>query len=92
MSATPNSHPVSLMLPEHTVTQLDELVRHGPFVSRQEAVVAAVDRLYADEGARHLTTRQEAFARLGGALHLGPTRESLRQAELDRLAWESQHR
>jgi Arc/MetJ-type ribon-helix-helix transcriptional regulator len=92
MPVTPDSHHVSLELPKHTVTQLDELVRHGHFVSRQKAVVAAVDRLYADEEPRHLTTRQEAFTRLCGALHLGTTRESLRQAELDRLAWESQHR
>lgn len=92
MSVTPDPQHVSLMLPEHTVMQLDELIRHGHFVNRQEVVVAAVDRLYADEETRHLTTRQKAFARLCGALHLGTTQESLRQAELDRLAWESQHR
>jgi Arc/MetJ-type ribon-helix-helix transcriptional regulator len=92
MPVTPDLHHVSLMLPEHTVMQLDELVRHGHFINRQEVVVAAVNRLYADEEIRHRTTRQEAFARLCGALHLGTTRESLRQAELDRLAWESQHR
>lgn len=89
MSVTPDLQHVSLVLPEHTVMQLDELIRHGHFVNRQEVVVAAVDRLYADEETRHLTTRQEAFARLCGALHLSTTRESLRQAELDRLAWES---
>jgi Arc/MetJ-type ribon-helix-helix transcriptional regulator len=92
MPVTPDSHHVPLVLPEHTVAQLDELVRHGHFVSHQEAVVVAVDRLYTDEEDLHLTTRQEAFARLCGALHLGTTWESLRQAELDRLAWESQHR
>lgn len=89
MSVNPDVHHVSLVLPERIVTQLDALVRHGHFANRQEAVAAAVERLYAAEETHHLTARQEAFARLCGALHLGTTRESLRQAELDRLTWES---
>jgi Arc/MetJ-type ribon-helix-helix transcriptional regulator len=87
-----DSHDVSLVLPEHTVGQLDELVRHGHCSTREEAMVAAVERLYADEATRHVTTRQAAFARLCGALQLGTTRASLRQEELDRLTWESTHR
>jgi Arc/MetJ-type ribon-helix-helix transcriptional regulator len=43
-----DSHPVSLMLPERTVVQLDELVRHGHFSNRQAAMVVAVERLHAD--------------------------------------------
>ena len=44
-----DSHHVSLRLPERTVVQLDELVRHGHFSTRQAAMVGAVERLYADE-------------------------------------------
>ena len=87
-----DSHHVSLVLPERTVVQLDELVRHGHFSNREEAMVAAVERLYADEETRHVTTRQAAFACLCGALQLGTTHASLRQEELDRLTWESTHR
>ena len=72
--------------------QLDELVRHGYFSNREEAMVAAVERLYAEEETHHVTTRQAAFARLCGALQLGTTRASLRQEELDRLTWDSTHR
>ncbi len=72
--------------------QLDEFVRHGHFANREEAIVAAVARLHADEATRHVTTRQAAFARLCGALQLGTTRASLRQEELDRLTWDSTHR
>jgi Arc/MetJ-type ribon-helix-helix transcriptional regulator len=92
MPVTPDSHHISLVLPEHTMAQLDALVRHGHFVNRQEVVVAAVERLYTDQETRHPARRQEAFARLCGALQLGTTRESLRHAELDRLAWESTRR
>ena len=74
-----DSYHVSLVLPEHTVGQLDEFVRHGHFANREEAMVAAVARLHADEATRHVTTRQAAFARLCGALQLGTTRASLRQ-------------
>jgi Arc/MetJ-type ribon-helix-helix transcriptional regulator len=87
-----DAHRISLVLPERTVVQLDELVRRGYFSNRQEAMVAAVERLYIDEETRHVTTRQAAFARLCGALQLGTTRASLRQDELDRLTWESPHR
>jgi Arc/MetJ-type ribon-helix-helix transcriptional regulator len=87
MSARPDSQDFSLSLPERTLAQLDELIRQGRFKNHQTAVAAAVERLYAEEC--HQTTRQEAFARLCGALQLGTTRESLRTAELDRLDWES---
>ena len=89
MSVNSDLHHISFVLPEHILTQLDALVLHGHFANRQDAVAAAVERLYAEEETYHLTARQEAFARLCGALHLGTTRESLRQAELDRLTWES---
>jgi Arc/MetJ-type ribon-helix-helix transcriptional regulator len=91
MSLRPDAQTVALELPERTITQLDELVRHGHFANRQAAVVAAVERLYTAEP-RHLKARQEALARLCGALHLGTTRQSLRQAELERLTWESGQR
>ncbi len=87
MSAGSDNQDFSFSLPERTLAQLDELVRQGRFTNRQTAVAAAVDRLYAEE--HHLTTRQEAFARLCGVLQLGTTRESLRTAKLDRLDWES---
>ena len=91
MSVRPAKKGSSLRLPEHTLAQLDELVRCGRFKSRQTAGAAAVERLYVEEY-RHLTARQEAFTRLCGALQLGTTRESLRSAELDRLDWESEQR
>ncbi len=90
MSASSDSHAVALELPERIITQLDTLIRHGHFADRQAAIVAAVERLYREEP--HMTARQEAVARLCGALHLGTTRQSLRDAELDRLASESGHR
>jgi Arc/MetJ-type ribon-helix-helix transcriptional regulator len=89
MPVGPVTQTIALVLSERTVTRLDELVRHGHFANRQEAVTAAVERLYTEEEIRHLTARQEAFARLCGALQLGTTRESLRQDELDRLTWET---
>jgi Arc/MetJ-type ribon-helix-helix transcriptional regulator len=88
MSVKSDSQTVSLELPERTIVQLNELVRHGRFANRQAAVVAAVERLYTEEP-RHLQARQDALARLCGALHLSTNRHSLRQAELDRLTWES---
>ena len=87
MSVRPDNQDVSLSLPEHTLTQLDELVRQGRFTDYQTAVAVAVERLYAEE--HHPTTRQQAFVRLCGALQLGTTPESLHAAKLDRLDWES---
>jgi len=91
MSVRPAKKGSSLRLPEHTLAQLDELVRRGRFKNRQTAAAAAVERLYAEEH-HHLTARQEAFTRLCGALQLGNSRESLHIAELDRLDWESRQR
>jgi hypothetical protein len=88
MSGQSTGQTVALELPERTIVQLDALVRQGHFANRQAAVVAAVERLYTAEPCR-LQIRQEAFARLCGALHLGTTRQSLRQAECERLKWES---
>jgi len=91
MSVTPDPQILPLRLPERTVAQLDELVRQGRFKDHQTAVAAAVERLYVEE--RHdVTARQKAFTRLCGALQLGTTRESLCDAELDRLDWESGRR
>ena len=81
----------ALTLPERTKTQLDELVRAGQFPDLQAAVATAVDRLYTETQA-HTTKRQQAFARLNGALRLGTTRESLQEAERERLDWESEQR
>jgi Arc/MetJ-type ribon-helix-helix transcriptional regulator len=78
---------VLLTLTAHALGQLDELVRCGRFKDRDTAVVAAVARLYA-EASHEPTMRQQAFARLCGALQIGTTRESLRAAEHDRLDWE----
>ena len=89
MPVGPDAQTIAFVLSERTVAQLDELVRRGHFATRQAVVTAAVDRLYAVEETRHLTTRQEAFTRLCGALQLGTTWKSLRQAELDRFTWES---
>jgi Arc/MetJ-type ribon-helix-helix transcriptional regulator len=92
MQAGPHLHTLSLVLPEHTLAQLDDMVRHGHFANHQEAITAAVERLYAEEETRHKTARQAAFSRLCGALQLGTTQASLRQAEHDRLTWESNSR
>lgn len=86
-----NSQDLSFQLPERTVAQLDELVRMGRFTSRQTAVAAAVERLHTEE-CPSLETRRAALARVCGALQLGSTRESLRNAECDRLDWESGQR
>ena len=91
MRVTENEQDLAFELPEHTVTQLNELVRMVRFRSHQIAVAAAVERLYAEE-CRSLNTRQKALARVCGALRLGSTTESLRDAEYDRLDWESGQR
>jgi Arc/MetJ-type ribon-helix-helix transcriptional regulator len=91
MQVTENGQEPAFALPERTVVQLDELVRTGRFSSHQTAVAAAVERLHAEE-CRPLNTRQEALARVSGALRLGSTKESLRNAEYDRLDWESGQR
>ncbi len=83
-----NTPTVALEIPEHTLVQLDTLVRQGRFATRQAAVVAAVERLYALTPSP-LPARQEALTRLCGALHVGTTPRSLQAAEQDRLAWES---
>ena len=82
MSVVEHTQDVSLNLPEHTVSQLNELVRSGRFKNRQTAV-AAVERLYAEEHRRR-ETRREALGRVCGALRLGTTRESLRKPEYER--------
>jgi Arc/MetJ-type ribon-helix-helix transcriptional regulator len=87
MSINTDTQDVSLSLPPHVLSQLDELVRTGYFKDRQTAVTTAVERLYAEKQP-HMTARQAAFARLKGALHLGTTRESRQRAKLDRLEWE----
>jgi len=91
MRVTENEQDPSFELSEHTVVQLDELVRIGRFSSHETAIAAAVERLYAEER-RSLNDRQKAFARVCGTLRLGSTKESLRNAEYDRLDWESGQR
>jgi hypothetical protein len=71
---------------------LDDIVRHGHFINHQEAITVAVERLYAEEETRHMTTRQTAFTRLCGALQLSTAPASLQQAGHDRLTWESNSR
>ncbi len=91
MSNKSELHPIALELTEHTVSQLDTLIRCGHFIDRQEVIAAAVDRLYHEEP-EFSVTRQEAFNRLCGALHLGTSRQSLRDAEFDRLDWEGEQK
>ena len=91
MANTSDLHPIALELTEHTVSQLDTLMRCGHFPDRQAVIAAAVDRLYHQEP-QLTVTRQEAFDRLCGALHLDTTRQSLRDAELDRLDWEGEQK
>jgi len=91
MQVKENGQEPSFELPERTVVQLDELVRIGRFSSHQIAITAAVERLHAEE-CHSLDTRQKAFARVCGILRLGSTKESLRNAESDRLDWESGQR
>ncbi len=91
MRALTDSPDHALALPERTKTQLDELVRAGQFPDLQAAVATAVDRLYTEKQA-NATKRQQAFTRLNGALRLGTTRESLREAEQERLDWEGEQR
>jgi Arc/MetJ-type ribon-helix-helix transcriptional regulator len=91
MSTLPDSPERALSLPERTQAQLDELVRVGQFTDLQAAVATAVDRLYTETQV-NATQRQQASARLNGALRLGTTRESLQEAEQERLDWESEQR
>lgn len=91
MSQKADSQTIVLELPERTLAQIDTLIRDGYFIDRPEAIAAAVDRLYHEEP-KLSTSRQDALARLCGALHLGTTPQSLRDAELDRLDWESEQR
>ena len=91
MSTLTDSPERALTLLERTKTQLDELVRAGQFPDLQAAVATAVDRLYTETQTTAIQ-RQQAFARLNGALRLGTTRESLREAEQERLDWESEQR
>ena len=88
MPHSANPPTVTLEIPEHTLVQLDTLVRQGRFATRQAAVVAAVERLSALILSPH-PARQEALTRLCGALHVGTTPQSLQAAEQDRLVWES---
>jgi hypothetical protein len=59
---------------------------HTVALQLPERTLAQLDTLVRDG---HFANRQAAFARLCGALHLGTTRQSLGDAEIDRLAWES---
>jgi uncharacterized protein (DUF433 family) len=76
----------------------DDIVREYPELEKEDVYQAAkygawlvTERISTGEHLP-LTTRQQAFARLCGALQLGTTPESLRAAELDRLDWESGQR
>lgn len=89
MSKKADSQTIALDLPKRTLTQIDTLIRGGHFIDRPEAIATAVDRLYREEP-QLSTPSQDALARLCGALHLGTTPQSLRDAELDRLDWESE--
>lgn len=91
MSEHTASPTLDLELPAQTKAQLDELVRRGRFPNHATAVVAAVERLFAEEQPPE-QTRHTAFRRLCGALRLGTSRASLQQAERDRLDWESEQR
>lgn len=71
-----------------TLDQLDELVRSGRYPNRTAAIEAAVDRLAADEAAL-AARRRRAFETSCGALSLGITPESLREAQIERLEWEA---
>jgi Arc/MetJ-type ribon-helix-helix transcriptional regulator len=91
MRVTENGQEFSFQLSERTIAQLDELVRIGRFTSRQTAVAVAVEHLLAEEYPS-LEPRRAALARVCGSLRLGSTRKSLRNAERDRLDWESGQR
>ncbi len=56
MANTSDLHPIALELTEHTVSQLDTLMRCGHFTDRQAVIAAAVDRLYHQEP-QHTVTR-----------------------------------
>ncbi len=71
-----------------TLEQLDQLVRSGRYANRTAAIEAAVDRLAGDEAAL-AARRRSAFEASCGALSLGTTSESLREAETERLEWEA---
>lgn len=71
-----------------TLDQLDELVRWGKYPNRTAAIEAAVARL-ANDAEEALERRRRAAEATRGALSLGMTSESIREAEYDRLDWEA---
>ena len=75
-------------LSPRTLAQLDELVRHGAFRTRTEALEAAVDRLHEQES-RDPERLRSALERARGALSLDVDDDAWRGAERDRLEWES---
>jgi Arc/MetJ-type ribon-helix-helix transcriptional regulator len=71
-------------LSRETLNQLDGLVRQGRFGTRTAAIEAAVQLLF-DQEQDALARRRRAFERACGALPIGITRESWRDAKRDRL-------
>ena len=59
MPVEPDAQTIAFVLSERTVAQLDALVRRGHFATRQAAVTAAVDRLYARAWPPILRTARE---------------------------------
>ena len=74
-------------IPERTASLLDALVKAGRFPDQRTALETAVDQLYKQE-LQPASDRADALQRVSGALALGTTRASLRDAELDRLDFE----
>src|SRR5687768_7367795 len=78
----------STRLPAETLSQLDALVRGGRYRTRTAALEEAVRRLF-DDQEEQLARRRRAFEATCGALKLRITRESFRQAEIERLDFEA---
>jgi Arc/MetJ-type ribon-helix-helix transcriptional regulator len=94
MAATRAAHgkqDFSTRLSPETLHQLDSLVRQGRFGTRTAAIEAAVRRLF-EQAQDDSERRRRAFERVCGALPIGITRESWRDAEVDRLEFEAGRR
>jgi Arc/MetJ-type ribon-helix-helix transcriptional regulator len=78
----------STRLSAATLSQLDALVRTGRYRTRTAVLEEAVRRLFNDQE-DEWERKRRAFEATRGALSIGITPESFREAEIDRLEFEA---
>ena len=85
---TTSKQDFSTRLSAETLSRLDSLLRAGRYKTRTAAIEDAVRRL-SEAQEIDWARRRLAFEQSCGALKIGVTRESYREAELDRLEFEA---